>query len=60
MKEQQKTKYRIIKKLMNKVIQKEFGIGIRSRLSSLAYLSNRDGRIRLTEKVYIKSKDTID
>jgi hypothetical protein len=45
---------------MNKVIQKEFGIGIRSRLSSLVYLSNRDGRIRLTEKVYIKSKDTID
>lgn len=60
MKEQHKTEYRIINKLLNRFVQKEFGIGIRVRLSSLVYLSNRDGRIRLTEKVYIKSKVTID
>lgn len=60
MKEQHKTEYRIINKLMNRAIQKQFGDGIKVRLSSLVYLCNRDGRIRLTEKVYIKSKVTID
>ena len=60
MKEQHKTEYRIINKLLNSFVQKEFGDGVRVRLSSLVYLSNRDGRIRLTEKVYIKSKVTID
>lgn len=60
MKEYHKTEYRILNKLMNRAIQKQFGDGIKVRLSSLVYLCNRDGRIRLTEKVYIKSNDTIN
>jgi hypothetical protein len=60
MEKQHITEYRIINKLLNRFIQNEFGIGIRVRLSSLVYLSNRYGRKRLTEKVYVLSRHPMD
>lgn len=53
------SEYNTINKLLNKSIRKEFGEGITVRLSSLLHLSNRDGRKRLTEKVYLTSDNLL-
>ncbi len=57
---QHKTEYRIINKLLNKTVQKEFGDGIRVRLERLDHLANRSGGTRLTEKVYVLSRHPMD
>lgn len=59
MEEDYQLEYNTINKLLNKSIRKEFGEGITVRLSSLLHLSNRDGRKRLTEKVYLTSDDLL-
>jgi len=55
MKKDYQLEYQTINKLLNKSIRRDFGEGVNVRLSSLLYFSNRDGRKRLTEKVYVMS-----
>lgn len=60
MEEQHITEYRIINKLLNKTVQKEFGDGIRVRLGRLDHLANRSKGKRLTEKVFMLSRHPMD
>ena len=60
MEKQHITEYRIINKLLNKIVQKEFGDGIRVRLGRLHHLANRSKGTRLTDKVYVLSRHPMD
>lgn len=60
MEEQHITEYRIINKLLNKIVQKEFGEDISVRLGRLDHLANRSKGTRLTEKVYVLSRHPMD
>lgn len=62
MEEQHLKEYHTVNRLLNKVIQKEFGDGIRFKLVRLDFLANRRGGtwLALTEKVYVFSRHSID